>query len=137
MGARIAQRWADQCQWGHDGNRNTKQGKSVGQNLYKVMGRTWENPQWERAVQGWYDEVSDFSSSGIKKYKFNKGTGHYTQVVWAETKEVGCGYVSYALSQIIVCNYGIAGNMMNAPIYKIGPTGSDCPNGSNNGLCTW
>ena len=25
----------------------------------------------------------------------NKVVGHYTQVVWADTYEVGCGYVAY------------------------------------------
>ena len=28
-------------------------------------------------------------------FRFNKGAGHYTQVVWAETAEVGCGAIYY------------------------------------------
>ena len=27
-------------------------------------------------------------------FRFNKGAGHYTQVVWAQTAEVGCGAVT-------------------------------------------
>ena len=27
--------------------------------------------------------------------RFNSGTGHYTQVVWADTEELGCGLVYY------------------------------------------
>ena len=50
------------------------------------------------------------------------GTGHYTQLVWAHTEEVGCGLVYYrsnCLGQyqedkyfqtLVVCNYAIAGN---------------------------
>ena len=29
------------------------------------------------------------------RFRFNKGAGHYTQVVWAETAEVGCGAIYY------------------------------------------
>ena len=48
------------------------------------------------SAQSWYDEVRDpgFNPDNIDPYIFTKGTGHYTQVVWADTQEVGCGWVS-------------------------------------------
>ena len=33
-------------------------------------------------------------------FRFNSGTGHYTQVVWAATEELGCGMVYYQVRQI-------------------------------------
>ena len=30
--------------------------------------------------------------------RYSEGAGHYTQVVWAETEEVGCGFVYYTVS---------------------------------------
>ena len=61
--------------------------------------------------------------------------GHYTQVVWATTTEVGCGYVFYGPENemLLICNYKIAGNMVKGSMYKKGPACSACP--SNFGHC--
>ena len=44
-------------------------------------------------------------------FRFSSGTGHYTQLVWADTYELGCGMVHYKGAQyyetIIVCNYAM------------------------------
>ena len=38
--------------------------------------------------------------------------GHYTQIVWAATEDVGCGTsVCPSLGQVWVCNYQPAGNV--------------------------
>ena len=39
-----------------------------------------------------------FDSGAISPYQFNSGTGHYTQVVWAASEELGCGMVYYKVS---------------------------------------
>merc|ERR1719456_647430 len=91
----------------------------------------------------WYDEVSDpgFDSGSISPYVFSSGTGHYTQVVWADTEELGCGMVYYKGSSLyetlIVCNYAISGNWMGGEMYKSGDACSSCPDGytCDDGLC--
>ena len=46
--------------------------------------------QWTKAVNSWYDE--------IQYYNFTTGrskggvTGHFTQVVWTASTQVGCGF---------------------------------------------
>ena len=30
-------------------------------------------------------------------FRFDSGAGHYTQVVWAETDEIGCGYTYFSV----------------------------------------
>merc|ERR1719482_2470273 len=62
------------------------------------------------AVDMWYDEIKD--TNGGKVSSFKHGIGHYTQVVWKETTQVGCG----EHGSLVVCQYGIAGNM-NMPGY--------------------
>ncbi len=80
-------------------------------------------------------------------------TGHYTQLAWADTKEIGCGFVQFpykkhfwsstTYKEVLICNYGPAGNVDdpygNVSMYKIGRAGSACPTGSYNvdGLCRW
>jgi len=144
----VAQRWADQCQFGHDSSRNKLDGTAVGQNAY-WGGSSVESEEAAvqagmiNAAQAWYDEVSDpgFDSGSISPYVFSSGTGHYTQVVWADTEELGCGMVYYKGSSwyetLIVCNYAISGNWMGGEMYKSGDACSSCPDGytCDDGLC--
>jgi len=71
----------------------------LGENLF--MG----NSHMEGVVDAWYDEVR-FTNDG-RVSSFNHDTGHYTQVVWKETRELGCGSVG----DLLVCQYGPTGNM--------------------------
>ena len=63
--------------------------------------------------------------------RFTSGTGHYTQMVWANTYKIGCGYTAYRkrnfVKKFIVCNYGDAGNLLNARMYQTGRPCSKCP----------
>ena len=64
-------------------------------------------------------------------HRFLPGTGHYTQMVWANSYKIGCGYTSYRkrnfVKKYIVCNYGDAGNLLNTPMYQVGRPCSQCP----------
>merc|ERR1712241_1096956 len=68
--------------------------------------------------------------------------GHYTQLVWADTHEVGCGFMTSVKSgnfeNVLVCNYGPGGNFGGEPLYQQGRPGSRCPSGTSktsDGLC--
>ena len=98
--ASNAQLWADQCPDGHDSNRQTiKYSGYIGQN----MADSWSsrnNMYWGlgKKVQNWYDEVKDWSAANVGAFSQAGATGitgHYTQVVWAETQYVGCGVIYY------------------------------------------
>jgi len=162
--AEVAQRWADQC-WptenGKSKAHDTKRGpsanyKQVGQNMATGASTApISSPGFEGMIQGWYDEVEDFPADNVSAFSKNgvpkgKMIGHYTQVVWGATKEVGCGYVSFdnpghpksrngkfPYRKLLICNYGKAGNWGGQKVYTAGATASNCKNGSNDGLCTW
>ncbi|XP_046998606.1 venom allergen 5-like [Schistocerca americana] len=132
--ARIAQRWADQCTFGHDSCRDVER-FTVGQNVYlsSTTGPI-RGAEWSTAVQAWYDEVRAFSKNNINKYQFSAATGHYSQVVWGNTKYIGCGYTVYNetsrwTTQLYVCNYGPSGNFIGRRVYTIGKSCSRCPGG--------
>merc|ERR1712151_995921 len=59
-----------------------------------------------RAVNLWYKEVKNTHKSRGRVSSFHTTTGHYTQVVWKSTKELGCG----SFGKMIVCQYGPGGN---------------------------
>ena len=59
------------------------------------------------ATQMWYDEVTD-PGYDFNKQGFGMGTGHFTQVVWKGSTELGCG----VSGMYVVCRYcNEAGNM--------------------------
>ena len=147
----IAQRWADQCTFGHDTTRMKLDGTSVGQNVYIGYSSAQEQEDSLQSgmaapAQAWYDEVTDpgFSSSNINPFVFESGAGHYTQVVWAETEEVGCAVVYFLDSSapldynnLVVCNYAVAANLVGGSMYNTGTQCTACPTGyiCEDGLC--
>lgn len=101
--AQVAQAWANHleakgCVFGHSGNE--KYGENLGAGSIGAL-----DPR--STVDMWYDE--------IKLYKFPDGgfsmrTGHFTQLVWQDTRQVGCGHVQCKGNDIFVCNYDPPGN---------------------------
>ena len=95
--ASIAQRWADQCNFGHDSSRDRLDRSNVGQNAWSrgsTMMQSCDNIVLG-GVDSWFSENSMFNSRNIQPFRFQNNYGHYTQVAWADTSEVGCGLTSY------------------------------------------
>ena len=64
---------------------------------------------------------------------FSPDTGHYTAMLWADTHRLGCGFVAFInpdnggwYSKHFVCNYGPAGNRLDAFLYKVGAAATGC-----------
>ncbi|CAG9766666.1 unnamed protein product [Ceutorhynchus assimilis] len=139
----IAQCWANACNGNplkHDRCRKTESHAHVGQNLGYINST---NPKINKikAIKDlillWYDEVALFDRFWLNDTQ-NRGpkyvVGHYTQLVWAETNEIGCAMSYYAETVqneiwhqvILVCNYGPGGNYLGQPVYQTGKPASKC-----------
>merc|ERR1719468_1149562 len=141
----IAQRWADQCTFDHDDSRHKADGTKAGQNLFlKGSSNQYTFDELMQTVAdestlAWYLEVESpgYNSNDIDPFKNPGSAGHYTQVVWAETEEIGCGFTYYnekvgpfnAYSQLVVCNYAKNGNTLSKAMYLQGEACSQCPEG--------
>lgn len=127
--AMIAQKWADNCDTNHEKNnlQRVVPGRfSVGQNIATGA------QNWSHAINMWHEEVKDFEYGNKESMSslFLK-IGHYTQMVWAETNKIGCGFSVCNEQNFHVCNYAPSGNLqgsVHVP-YKSGPSCSECQQG--------
>ena len=70
------------------------------------------------ASVGWYEEIKDYRYSKIKRRRIGPPIGHYTQMVWKNTKKVGIAYaVSKKGSVYVVARYFPAGNTVGEHPY--------------------
>lgn len=91
--------------------------ETVGENLYRAgplraAGRKNELSvvSATQVVDAWGAESDDYSFVH-DTCAANRQCGHYTQIVWASTEEVGCGMsICPTLGQVWVCNYRPRGN---------------------------
>jgi len=143
--ATIAQMHADQCLFEHDCSDCRKVDRfRVGQNLYIYKQTIRPAPvNWVRAVTSWYEEVSMFSNKKVSPFQFSHETGHYSQLVWAATTQVGCGATSFKegrwFSTLYTCNYGPGGNIIRGQMYRQGRACSACQDNCSlqyPGLCS-
>ena len=118
--AGIAQQWTDHlaattCSGGHSGNE-------YGENIFMASARMYSDGRHELSPKSPKDAVDAWGSE-VQWYDYSTNSchmecGHYTQVVWKDTKEVGCAMsVCADKTQIWVCNYYPAGNMVGKKPY--------------------
>ena len=88
--------------------------RTLGENLYYFWTSDTEASQddiCQKAVESWYNEVKmyDYNNPG-----FSGDTGHFTQLVWKGTTQLGCAssQASESGNWYVVCNYNPAGNML-------------------------
>lgn len=91
--------YAQKCVWAHSDT-------GYGENL--MMG-TAGGYSVTDAVNGWVGERRNYNGQPIGQGNFS-AYGHYTQVVWKSTTEVGCGYARCGGNVIMVCQYNPPGN---------------------------
>ncbi|XP_075539756.1 uncharacterized protein LOC142574593 [Dermacentor variabilis] len=155
--ADVAQAHANQCTT-PDGDlkndkvedRFTSRFEQTGQNTAWIGRPDYvEGPNWTWTMDGWFTkEYKLYPPRDVPKFAPVKDAkiGHFTQIIWAKTLYVGCGYVYYRVDGALyphmkqyTCNYGPSGNYMGQPIYQEGPTCSACPNSTRcnqaTGLC--
>ncbi|WP_224244983.1 CAP domain-containing protein [Hyalangium gracile] len=115
--AAKAQAWANQCKFAHNPDL-----KGYGENIFAA---TPNSVTTAGVVQGWASEAS-FYDYGRNTCAAGKQCGHYTQIVWRDTTQVGCAFkdcnqnspfAGFPQWRFWVCDYTPPGNFVGERPY--------------------
>ena len=124
--ASTAQTYANQCNYAHSGNQ------SYGENIYAAAPAApgdSRDTALSDATSSWISEEPDYNyaANTCTPTGNNHTCGHYTQVVWRATTQVGCGAAycttnspfgsNFPTWTFVVCNYSPPGNFNNQRPY--------------------
>ncbi|XP_054164876.1 Golgi-associated plant pathogenesis-related protein 1-like [Oppia nitens] len=96
-------------------NKHKNLREDVGENIYRAVGGQ-KVQACKHAIKNWYSEIQFYD---FKKAVFVPKAGHFTQLIWAESTEMGCCRSMLApdskkpnrVELYIVCIYKVAGNV--------------------------
>jgi pathogenesis-related protein 1 len=117
--AKYAQEWADYLAVNNNGKMEHrgnvgKNSKNAGENIFMGAGKEFS---FLDASEAWYSEINDYTYTTVTEQNYLK-TGHYTQMVWKDTKKVGMGISKSSNgATIIVANYLPPGNYIGQKPY--------------------
>jgi len=69
-----------------------------------------------KMVESWAVEKENWHG-GVLTEENAPMVGHYTQMVWKDTKQVGCGVASASVNDYLVCHYSPTGNAIGKAPY--------------------
>lgn len=119
--AREAQAWAEKLARARALQHSSKsERKEAGENIAMFTGKF--DSAGEEATTMWYDEYKDYN---FRRGGWQGGTGHFTQVVWKGSKELGMGRAKSADGSLtfVVGRYRPAGNVINYMADNVFPKG--------------
>jgi len=144
--ARFAEAAASKCSFDHTTSESRKNNIGgfgyIGENIYVHTNK----PTFKDAIDAWGGEEKDYDLAS-DTCKANAMCGHYTQITWSKTSEVGCAVSKCSNVEgfnhegyLVFCNYGHGGNMMGEKPFERGTAGSKCQTHFNmgadsDGLC--
>lgn len=110
--AAYAQQWAEQlaisgCRMKH------RSPNAYGENLFQGTFGAFTAVD---AAKAWETEKKDYRGGVLTEANWGPA-GHYTQMVWRQTTQLGCGQAICNNTLIVACNYNPAGNVLGRKPY--------------------
>ena len=109
--ADVAQQWANEL--AASGKFAHRPKGKYGENLFEIRGA---HATPAEVVTAWAGEAKDYDAA-TNMCRPGQVCGHYTQLVWRNTKQVGCGVAQRGSRQAWVCNYDPPGNWVGERPY--------------------
>ncbi len=88
-----------------------------GENLWMGTAGAYSSTQM---VSSWGNEKAHFIPGNFPNVSRTgnwRDVGHYTQMVWRNTTEVGCALANDGQNDYLVCHYKQAGNIIGQKVY--------------------
>jgi hypothetical protein len=117
--AEVARGYAAKCKFRHNSGRS-----DYGENLFAMSDHQAAAVVVPAAIRSWSVEAADYDLARNACRK-SKVCGHYTQMVWRDTRAVGCA-IQYCEKgapfgsgpwTLVVCNYAPPGNVVGRKPY--------------------
>ncbi|CAH1789611.1 unnamed protein product [Owenia fusiformis] len=113
--AKSAKEWADHLT--SIGKLQHSRRDSYGENIYWTSMSSKYDP-CSSAVHAWYKEQDNYSYFTTKSKTSVDPIGHFTQVVWRDSREIGCGLSESTDGTYVVCRYSPQGNFVLRNSYE-------------------
>lgn len=123
---KMSQTWADTLS--KKKTLEHSKNSDYGENIYCVSSTGDISITGDQPVTHWYDEIK------IHKFGVEPETsesGHFTQVLWKESRELGVAFAKLNNRIVVVANYYPAGNIIGRFVHNVPPLGGY---GENNNL---
>jgi Cysteine-rich secretory protein family len=74
---------------------------------------------YAQMIDAWASEKKDFVYANFPDCKARRSAvvGHYTQMIWRNTRSVGCALVGNGQTDFLICRYGPPGNVEGEKVY--------------------
>ena len=109
--AASAQAWAEDMassgKFRHSGSR-------YGENIWAGTANAYS---LDEMVTSWGDEKANFEYGTSSNSRNGGVVGHYTQIIWRNSTQVGCGLASGGGTDYFVCQYNPPGNYVGQQPY--------------------
>lgn len=127
----AAQCWANSCKTHRKCVKTTNFDDDIGVNIYfkKFPGNvTQEDFKFKSVIEYWYGQIDVCDPRQIDKFgsEFCLEGKEFTQMIWADTRYVGCGVAFFKKKHLVVCLYAPRGNLFGQSVYKRGTPCSSC-----------
>ncbi|KAK5967612.1 C-type single domain activation associated secreted protein ASP3 [Trichostrongylus colubriformis] len=113
--------WAKKCIWGHS---PPLERQGLGENIWMISVPNYNKTASAiRATSSWFSELERYGipvDNVLTVNVYNRGVGHYTQVVWQRSDRIGCAVKSCLRTTFAGCQYREPGNWINEKIYETG-----------------
>ncbi|XP_031333888.1 Golgi-associated plant pathogenesis-related protein 1-like [Photinus pyralis] len=92
---------------------------TYGENLYSAWSSWTEyDITGDVAVDSWYSEIDKYVYGEATPHNFND-VGHFTQLIWKNSKQLGIGKIAKNGKVWVVANYGPPGNYEGAYVENV------------------